>query len=192
MKIVLATQNPNKRKELIELLPDHFQVLSPLDVHWAEPIAETGDTLYANALIKAKTLAAHSGLPALADDSGLLVDALDRAPGVYSARFAGEDATDQENMDKLLLDLAGQTNRKAYFETVLAWVEGDFVEYFSGQVQGRIGEKPQGRNGFGYDPLFIPDGHQLSFGQLTPETKKKLSHRSQALKAFLAFIQTKP
>ena len=191
MKIVLATQNPNKRKELLEMLPDHYQILSPLEVNWTEPIAETGDTLRANALIKAKTLSDHSGYPALADDSGLLVDALRGAPGVYSARYAGEGATDQDNMAKLLREMAGKPNRKAHFETVLAFVDGGSVHYFSGQVHGHIGEQPRGQNGFGYDPLFIPEGHDQSFGQLPAETKKSLSHRSQALKAFLAFIQTK-
>lgn len=191
MKIVLATQNPNKRKELLEMLPDHYQILSPLEVNWTEPIAETGDTLRANALIKAKTLSDHSGYPALADDSGLLVDVLQGAPGVYSARYAGEGATDQDNMAKLLREMAGKPNRKAHFETVLAFVDGGSVHYFSGQVHGHIGEQPRGQNGFGYDPLFIPEGHDQSFGQLPAETKKSLSHRSQALKAFLAFIQTK-
>jgi len=173
------------------MLPDHYQILSPLEVNWTEPIAETGDTLRANALIKAKTLSDHSGYPALADDSGLLVDALRGAPGVYSARYAGEGATDQDNMAKLLREMAGKPNRKAHFETVLAFVDGGSVHYFSGQVHGHIGEQPRGQNGFGYDPLFIPKGHDQSFGQLPPETKKSLSHRSQALKAFLAFIQTK-
>lgn len=191
MKIVLATQNPNKRKEMLALLPDHYQILSPLDVNWTEPIAETGETLQSNALIKAKTLAVHSGFAALADDSGLLVDALNGAPGVYSARYAGQQATDSDNMDKLLAELGGQKNRQAHFKTVLAWVEGNSVQYFSGQVSGRIATKPLGQNGFGYDPLFIPDGYEQSFGQLSPEIKKKLSHRSQALRAFMAFIQTK-
>ena len=142
-------------------------------------------------MIKAKTLAVHSGFAALADDSGLLVDALNGAPGVYSARYAGQQATDSDNMDKLLAELGGQKNRQAHFKTVLAWVEGNSVQYFSGQVSGRIATKPLGQNGFGYDPLFIPDGYEQSFGQLSPEIKKKLSHRSQALRAFMAFIQTK-
>lgn len=162
-----------------------------MEVNWTEPIAETGDTLRANALIKAKTLADHSGYPALADDSGLLVDALRGAPGVYSARYAGEGATDYDNMVKLLNEMAGKQNRKAHFETVLAFVEGGSAHYFSGKVHGQIGEQPRGQNGFGYDPLFIPEGHDQSFGQLPAEIKKSLSHRSQALKAFLAFIQTK-
>ena len=190
MKIVLATQNPKKRKELLELLPSRFEILNPSDVNWTQPIEETGSSLQENALIKAQTLAEFTGLPALADDSGLLVDALGGSPGVYSARYAGEDATDQDNMKKLLHELGPTENRAARFETVLAWVYGTEIKYFKGEVKGRIIDHPKGTNGFGYDPVFVPENKAQTFGELSPEVKKSLSHRSKALQQFLEFIET--
>ena len=190
MKIVLATQNPKKRKELLELLPEHFEILNPSDVNWTLPIEETGTTLQQNALIKAKTLAEFTNLPALADDSGLLVDALNGAPGVYSARYAGENATDQDNIVKLLRALENTENRAARFETILAWVHGAEIKYFKGEVKGKIIDQPKGTNGFGYDPVFVPENKEQTFGELGSKVKKSLSHRSKALQQFLEFIET--
>ena len=173
------------------MLPDNFQILSPSEVDWTTEIEETGESLEENAFLKANTLYQHCGLPVLADDSGLLVDALGGHPGVRSARYAGENASDGQNMDKLLLELKGISDRQARFKTVLAWIEDGKASYFLGEVIGKIAEEVRGSNGFGYDPLFIPEGHEKTFGELPPEIKKQLSHRSNALKAFLQFLKTK-
>ena len=173
------------------MLPKNYEVLSPADVNWTTDIEETGTSLNENAFLKAKALFDHCGLPVLADDSGLLVEELQGLPGVRSARFAGEKASDDENMSKLLRLMNGKTNRGARFETVLAWIDQNEIKYFKGVVEGTIVQEARGNNGFGYDPIFIPEGQQQTFGELPPFIKKQLSHRSKALQAFLNFLKTK-
>lgn len=189
-RIVLASRNRGKLAELRDLL-DLGPGVEWLLVSEVAPdlrVAEDGETFEANALRKARAAAEATGLPALADDSGLLVDALGGAPGVRSARFAGEDATDERNNEELLRRLAGvpAAERTARFVCVLAFVDPGLPEaplLASGRCEGHILEAPRGTLGFGYDPLFVPLGEERSFAQLGPEGKRRLGHRARAAEA---------
>lgn len=191
MEILLASHNPHKVTEIAKVLPHHsWQSLR--DVGFKEAIAEPGFTLYQNALIKAETVYRWRAQPVLADDTGLVVPALGGAPGVHSARYASEAADDAANRAKLLRELADQTQRAAYFLTVLAWIDENGHRYFfSGRVDGAISEQPRGEGGFGYDPLFIPSGYRETFAELPPATKNAISHRGRALQAFGDFMAVK-
>ncbi|MCC5918763.1 MAG: RdgB/HAM1 family non-canonical purine NTP pyrophosphatase [Cryomorphaceae bacterium] len=183
--LVLATQNPGKISEIRDLLPESITVVSCKEVGITEDIPETGDTLEANAEQKARYMFDRCGLPCLADDTGLEVEALDGAPGVYSARYAGPEKDSEKNIDKLLLALAGNENRRARFRTVLAMVSKSGTQFYEGIVRGTIAEKRMGNSGFGYDPVFIPEGETRSFAQMTKAEKNQISHRGRALqKAF--------
>jgi len=191
MEILLASHNPHKVAEIAQVLPQHSW-LSLHDVGFQEAIAEPGFTLYQNALIKAETLYAWRAQPVLADDTGLIVPALGGDPGVHSARYAGETADDEANRAKLLRKLADQTQRKAYFLTVLAWIDENGQRYFfNGRVDGAISEQPRGEGGFGYDPLFIPTGYGETFAEMAAATKNAIGHRGRALQAFRAFLEKK-
>jgi len=182
--IVLATRNQGKIKEITELLSGYdIDVKSLNDFGPIPVVEETGDTFEDNAYIKAHFTARVLGLPAIADDSGLVVEALDGAPGVFSARYSGEDATDNENNMKLLKKMEGMTERKAHFETavILAVPRGPALTYI-GKVEGEITESPQGDNGFGYDPLFYYPPMSKTFAQMTGEEKNSISHRGKAIK----------
>jgi XTP/dITP diphosphohydrolase len=191
MKVVLATGNAGKQREFAALLaPLGIELLlqSALGI---EPAEETGTTFEANALLKARHAAAHARLPALADDSGLEVDALGARPGVYSARYAGPGATDEDNNALLVRELAGVPvgRRSARYRCVLALVRsGDDPAPLlaEGSWEGRIALAPAGSGGFGYDPWFIPEGHAVTSAQLPPDTKNALSHRGKALRALVA------
>jgi XTP/dITP diphosphohydrolase len=185
MTIVLATQNPGKIAEIIELLPPHWSVSTAQEHGITEEIPETGSTLEANAEQKARYIYERIGLPALADDTGLEIDALNGAPGVYSARYAGEEKNNQKNMDKVLRELGDATNRSARFRTVMALVDDKGVRFFKGVVNGHIAhERLNGKHGFGYDPIFIPDTHSRSFAQMSGEEKSSISHRGNAIREF--------
>lgn len=187
MRIVLASGNSGKQREFAELLAargDELVLQSALGV---QPVAETGASFAANALLKAAYAAAATGLPALADDSGLEVDALGGRPGVHSARYAGEGASDADNNDKLLAALRGvpASRRGARYRCVLAFVRGpdDPAPLFAdGAWEGAIGEEPHGKGGFGYDPLFVPQGLTITSAQLPAAEKNRLSHRGVALR----------
>lgn len=182
MKIVLATQNPGKISEIQALIPANIQVVTARECGIIDEIPETGDTLEINAIQKAEFLFKKTGLPSLADDTGLEVEHLNGAPGVYSARYAGEAKDNNANMDKLLLELKDVKNRKARFRTVLAWATADGTKIFEGVIEGNIAQqKMVGSYGFGYDPIFIPNGHQRSFAQMLPSEKSSMSHRGRAL-----------
>lgn len=182
MKIVLATQNPGKISEIQALIPANIQVVTARECGIVEDIPETGDTLEINAIQKAEFLFKKTGLPSLADDTGLEVEHLNGAPGVYSARYAGEAKDNNANMDKLLLELKDVKNRKARFRTVLAWTTADGTKIFEGVIEGNIAQQRMvGSYGFGYDPVFIPNGHQRSFAQMLPSEKSSMSHRGRAL-----------
>ncbi|MGA2024089.1 MAG: RdgB/HAM1 family non-canonical purine NTP pyrophosphatase [Steroidobacteraceae bacterium] len=193
-KLVLASANPGKQREFAALLAAQgieLLLQSSLGIH---SVDETGTSFEANALLKARHAAACSALPALADDSGLEVDALDGAPGVHSARYAGDGASDQDNNARLLAALMGveQSARTARYRCVLAFVRGpdDAAPLLaSGTWSGTIATAPRGQGGFGYDPLFIPEGHALSAAQLPGELKNRLSHRATALRAMLRELQ---
>lgn len=181
MKLVFATHNTNKLKEVQLLIPSSIELLSLGDIGCTEDIAETGQTLEENALIKANYIRKTYGLDCFADDTGLLVDKLKGAPGVKSARYAGPEKDSEANMQKLLQQLNGVENRKAHFKTVIALVTDSGEKLFSGKVLGVIGHSKKGQGGFGYDPLFIPNGYQMTFAEMPLAEKNKISHRGKAL-----------
>ncbi len=187
-QLVLATNNLNKVAELNHLLQGDFKILTLKDVGFDQPIEETGTTLHENALIKSQLIFEKTGLPTLSDDSGLFVDALNGQPGVYSARYAGPQANDQDNMELLLHSLAKTTQRSASFKTVLSFNLDQKHYFFEGVAAGVILEHPRGSYGFGYDPVFRPLGADKSFAEMDRETKNKWSHRSKALNKFIQFI----
>jgi XTP/dITP diphosphohydrolase len=197
IELLLATRNAHKTEEIQRILGPQFKV-NDLAAHPEIPhIAETGSTFQENAILK--VLAVSRKLPGLviADDSGLEVDALDGAPGIHSARYAGANATNQEKIDKLLDELAGvgatKNARRARFRCVLALArKGEVLGLFEGIVDGQIADRPLGSRGFGYDPIFVPKGFQRTFGQLGPEEKNHLSHRARALEKLRAFLIARP
>lgn len=184
-QLLLATRNQHKKKEIQEILEEFgINIINLEDIPKLPEVEEDGDTFEANALKKASTIANLSGYVTMADDSGLVVDALEGRPGVYSARFAGANATDEQNNRKLLVLMEDipDSKRTAHFECVIALVRPDgFQQTVKGQCHGRIALAPAGKGGFGYDPLFIPEGYRVSFGQLSAEEKNKISHRGIAL-----------
>lgn len=187
MKLAIATNNAHKLSEIRAILGDSFeQLLSLKDLGIDVDIEETGTTLEENALLKARTICKLCKLPTLADDTGLMVDALDGAPGVYSARYAGEAHNDANNRALLLKNLEGKTSRRAHFSTVIAicYPNGDFITA-NGRVEGSILHEERGSEGFGYDSLFYSDELGKTFAQATPEEKNSVSHRGRALHAML-------
>lgn len=190
MQLLFATHNQNKLKEVKSLVPGNIHVLSLDDISYKNDIEETESTIEGNALLKARTIYEHTGIPCFADDSGLLVDALDGSPGVYSARYAGDQKSDADNMQKLLHNLKNVTNRAARFKTVMALVMDGEEHLFEGHIQGNITLEKMGNHGFGYDPVFIPDGYNQTFAQMSSETKNSMSHRGIALKKLIDFLNT--
>ncbi len=189
-EVIFASHNKGKIKEIKELLqPFHVEVKSALDMNLPD-VEETGKTFAENSLLKSQTIARLTGIPCLADDSGLCVDALDGAPGVYSARYA-PNRDFVKGMEKLLSEMAQAQNksRKAHFTCVmsLAWPTGEY-ELFEGRVDGEISYEPKGNSGFGYDPLFVPKGFDCSFAQMPSEVKNKISHRARAVKKLERFL----
>lgn len=194
MELLVATKNAGKIKELTELLDGltlHLRGLSEFE-KIAEP-EETGATFSENAVLKAKYYAAQTGLLALADDSGLAVESLGGAPGVFSARYGGKGATYAEKIDKLLREMSGANSRsrKARFVCAMALADetGNIKFLSEGVCEGKIAARPRGTNGFGYDPIFIPDGFSLTFGELSDEIKQEISHRGRAIKKIIRFLR---
>lgn len=183
MKIVFATHNKNKLKEVQASLPKDIQLISLEDIGCNEPIAETAKTLEGNAALKANYVFEKYGYPCFADDTGLEVEALNGKPGIYSARFAGENATDAENRKKLLTRLTDESNKKARFRTVIALkLSTDLILYFEGICNGEILKTERGEKGFGYDSVFQPSGFNKSFAEMEVDEKNKISHRGKAIK----------
>ncbi len=180
MKLVFATNNRHKLQEVRDIVGDRVEVLSLADIDCHDDIPETADTLQGNALIKARYIYEKYGLDCFADDTGLEVEALGGAPGVYSARYAGEDCDSEANMRKLLENLTGKSNRNAQFRTVIALIINGEEILFNGIVKGTIATEKKGDSGFGYDPVFIPEGHSDSFAQMGSEMKNSMSHRFRA------------
>lgn len=191
MKLIFASNNKNKIKEIKNQLPDSIEILSLEDIGCMVDIPETAATIEGNALIKADYIKRHYGFNCFADDSGLEVEALDGAPGVYSARYAGEEKNDQANNDKLLRELTDKPNRKANFKTVIALHYNGEQHLFTGIITGEILPKEQGTGGFGYDPLFQAEGMTKSFAELTLEEKNAISHRGKAVAQLVAFLKNK-
>lgn len=188
MKIVFATNNSHKLAEVREIFSGKVEVLSLADIACFEDIEETSSTIEGNSRQKARYVYEHYGVDCFSDDTGLEVDALNGAPGVYSARYAGYPVDSARNCAKLLQEMAGCTNRHARFRTVITLILHGEEHQFEGIVEGTIGEKEQGKHGFGYDALFIPDGFTDTFAQLGEKEKNKISHRSKALAALWKYI----
>ena len=180
-EIVLATQNPHKIDEIKQILPANYQLKSLKDIEFNGKLKETGNTLESNALQKVRQISIPYDVDAIADDTGLEVEALHGAPGVYSARYAGDHATDEENVYKLLKDMEGVENRAAQFRTVVAYSKGNQEHIVSGIVKGHITDEPRGTGGFGYDSVFVPEGYTQTFAELGEAEKNKISHRAIAL-----------
>ena len=188
-KLVLASRNKHKIEEMQAMLSKlGIEVLSALDFPELEEVDEDQPTLEGNALKKARYVHEVTGIPALSDDTGLEVDALNGAPGVYSARYAGEDASYQDNVLKLLKELGETENRTARFRTVVALVTGKDEFTFEGKVEGEILNEQKGEGGFGYDPVFQPEGYDLTFAELDAAEKNRISHRGRAIKKFVDFL----
>lgn len=187
-QIVFASSNPNKVKEIKALLPSDLEILGLPDIHFYDEIEETGDTLIENAAIKARVIFDFCQLPCFADDSGLMVNALNGQPGVKSARYAGEPVDHNANIDKLLKEMEGKTDRSALFRTVICLKDAAGEHYFEGEVKGQIIEERRGDGGFGYDPVFMPDGFNITFAQMTLEEKNSISHRKRAIALMKAFL----
>lgn len=189
-KLVFATNNAHKLDEIRAILGDRVEVLSLKDIHCEADIPETADTLEGNAALKAEYIYKNYGLDCFADDTGLEVEALGGAPGVYSARYAGGEGHDSEaNMKKLLVELEGKTNRKAQFRTAICLIEGGTEHLFEGDVKGEIIEKKRGCSGFGYDPVFVPEGYTETFAEMGNEEKNKISHRARATQKLCDYLK---
>lgn len=188
MRLVFATNNKHKLEEMRAILGGKVELLSLADIDCHDDIPETADTLEGNALIKARYIYDKYGCACFADDTGLEVDALGGEPGVYSARYAGENNDSEANMRKLLQNLTGKSERSAQFRTVIALIIEGEEFLFDGIVRGRISEERMGSAGFGYDPIFIPDGYEESFAQMAAEQKNAISHRSRAAAALNEYL----
>ncbi len=188
MKLVFASNNKNKILEIQSMLPPSIQLLSLEDIGCHEEIPETADTIEGNAQLKANYVTENYGYDCFADDTGLEVDTLNGAPGVYSARYAGEQKNADDNMDKLLQELSGKQNRKANFKTIIALNWKGSQHLFTGIVNGEIVHQKSGNLGFGYDPLFKPEGYDITFAELASAEKNRISHRALAVKQLITFL----
>lgn len=189
MKLVFASNNLNKIKEIQLLVPNSIEIVSLKDIGCSEDIPETADTIEGNAILKANYVTKKYGFNCFADDSGLEIDDLNGEPGVYSARYAGEPKDDSKNIDKVLENLKDKTNKKANFKTVICLnIDGE-QHLFTGIVNGKIIENRVGDNGFGYDPIFVADGYSKTFAELSMEEKAAISHRGKAVKQLVDFLQ---
>ena len=189
MKLIFATHNQHKLQEIKLLLPKSIDLVSLADVNFKDDIAETANTLKDNALLKARCIYKKFNLNCFADDSGLEVEVLNGAPGVYSARYAGENKSAEENIEKLLGEMQEKSDRTALFKTVIAVIIEGKVKVFDGVIKGTIAEQKMGEKGFGYDPIFVPEGHKQSFAQMGMEEKNKISHRAIAVNKFNAYLR---
>jgi XTP/dITP diphosphohydrolase len=187
MEILVATHNLHKKEEIQQILGSDYVVTSLSDYNLNEEIVEDGNTFQENALIKAKYCFEKTGKPSVGDDSGLVVEALNGRPGIYSARYAGNHNF-KKNIEKVLAEMKDEPNRRAYFITMLCFKDQDGEHYFEGRVYGNITQEVFGEEGFGYDPIFIPDDYNMTFAEMLPEEKNKISHRSEALKKFLDYL----
>lgn len=191
MQLIFATNNKHKIREIASLLDDSYTVIGLGDVYISEDIPEDGETLADNALFKARYVYDRTGMNVFADDTGLEVDELGGAPGVHSARFAGENKDSEANITKLLGLLEGKRNRKARFRTVIALIFNNQEYLFEGTVEGEIIEVRKGKEGFGYDPVFLSEGHEKTFAEIPLSEKNRISHRAQAMRKLINFLTTR-
>jgi XTP/dITP diphosphohydrolase len=191
MELVFATNNKHKVREISDLLDDNFRILGLADLNITEDIPEEAETLEENALFKARYVHDKTGKNVFADDTGLEVDALGGAPGVYSARYAGENKSFDDNIEKLLREMNGANDRNARFRTVIALIL-DGTEYlFEGTVEGEITRERRGAGGFGYDPVFLATGYERTFAEIPLSEKNKISHRAKAMRQLLDFLNSR-
>ncbi len=190
MELVFATNNKHKLEEIRALLEPRFQIRSLADLNFHEDIAETGTSLKENADIKSKTIWQKFRLSCFSDDTGLEIDALQGRPGVYSARYAGEHCSFEDNVNKVLNELHKVQDRKARFRTVISLVLDGEVHHFEGIVEGSISSNEQGTEGFGYDPIFLPDGYDQSFAEMPADEKNRISHRGRAVQKLVDFLRS--
>lgn len=189
MKIVFASQNQHKIEEVSKILPPQIEVIGLQDLSFKGEIPETQNTIEGNALQKARFVYDKYAIPCFADDTGLFIEALDGEPGVYSARWSDGEDEYANNIEKALIKLKGQTNRNAYFKTVIAFIDENNQEHlFEGRVDGQIMKDLKGSGGFGYDPIFIPEKKTESFAEMSSEEKNKISHRGRAMAKFINFL----
>lgn len=186
-ELVIASNNKGKIREIKALLPDDT-LLSLADIGFTAEIPEPFHTFRENAQTKAATIHRFSGKNVFADDSGICVYALDGAPGVYSAHYAGEPKDDQRNLQKLLDEIKNASDRRAFYKAVICLVWNDEIHFFEGECHGMLIETPRGTDGFGYDPAFVPDGYEQTFAELPLEVKNKISHRGKAIRAMVDFL----
>lgn len=191
MKLLFATNNRHKLGEVQQLLSGMYTLVTPADMGITEDIPETQDTLEGNALQKAKYIFDKLAISCFADDTGLEVEALNGAPGVYSARYSGDDKNPEKNVDKLLQELEGKDNRKACFRCVIALIDEGKEVLFEGRVDGEILPQRSGSGGFGYDPVFRPEGYDSSFAEMSAEDKNRISHRGIAISKLVAYLRSK-
>jgi XTP/dITP diphosphohydrolase len=189
MKLVFASHNQNKVNEIKSLLPETFEILSLTEIGFNEEIEETGLTLDENSKIKAQTVFEKTGYFCFADDTGLEIEALNYEPGVFSARYAGNQKNDSDNIEKVLLNLQGMTNRNARFRTVITLLIGQEEYSFEGRVDGKIIMEKRGEFGFGYDPIFIPENESITFAEMSMEEKNQFSHRARAFLKMIEFLK---
>lgn len=189
MKLVFASNNKNKIEEIKQLLPSDIEIISLEAIGCIEEIEETADTIEGNAILKANYITATYGYDCFSDDSGLEIDALQGAPGVHSARYAGDQRNSEDNMNKVLAALANESNRKAQFKTVIALNSNGTQHLFTGIASGTITTEKMGTQGFGYDPIFIPVGSESTFATLTKEEKGLFSHRGKAIQQLVEFLK---
>ena len=187
-RLLFGTNNQNKLQEIRQILSEKYEVLSLKDLGKDIDVEETEPTLEGNAILKAKAFFEHSGIPCFSDDTGLEVEALDGRPGVYSARYAGENCSYQDNVNKMLSEMTGKTNRVAHFRTVIAFYDGNQILTFDGIAEGEITEEQKGEGGFGYDPIFLPKGYSKTFSELPADEKNRISHRGKAVRKFADYI----
>ncbi len=190
-KIVFATNNQHKLLEIRSILKDNFEVLSLSDIGFFEDIPETGNTLSENASQKSHAIYDRFNIDCFSDDTGLEIEALDGRPGVYSARYAGENASYDDNVNKVLSELKGHENRRAAFSTVISLILDGKELQFEGRVAGQIIKDKRGADGFGYDPVFQPDGFGITFAEMDADTKNEISHRGKATEKLVAFLKEK-
>ncbi|MEP2237544.1 MAG: non-canonical purine NTP diphosphatase [Maribacter sp.] len=190
MKLVFATHNPNKLKEVQPLVPSQIELINLETIGCTTDIPETATTLEGNAKLKADFVTNNYDLSCFADDTGLLVNSLNGEPGVYSARYAGPNNDSNANMDKLLTNLNGKKDRSAHFKTVIALNLNGKTHIFEGKIEGIITETKRGENGFGYDPIFQPNGYSKTFAELPLSIKNEISHRAQAFKKLIAYLNS--
>ena len=187
-KLVFATNNAHKLEEIASILGDKIELLSLKDIHCDADIPETADTLEGNAIQKAEYIHQHYGMDCFADDTGLEVEALNGAPGIYSARYAGEGHDSEANMKKLLENMQDKENRKAQFHTAICLIMDGETHLFEGIVKGEIIKEKKGGAGFGYDPIFVPEGYDLTFAELGNDIKNTISHRAKAVEKLCSFL----